>query len=127
MIAAGRGGRIINISSVHEDLAMPKNAAYTASKGGLRMFMRTLALEVAPYGITVNDIAPGAIATAINRNVREDPKRDEELLGEIPLRRVGEADEVAALAAYLASRAAAYVTAATYPIDGGLMRYTKGL
>jgi len=127
MIAGGRGGRIINVSSVHEDLAMPKNAAYCASKGGMRMFMRTLALELAPHGITVNDIAPGAIATRINRNVRRDPNQREELLDEIPLHRVGDADEVAGLAAYLASDAAAYVTASTYVIDGGLLQYTKGL
>jgi glucose 1-dehydrogenase len=127
MIAGGRGGRIINVSSVHEDLAMPNNAAYCASKGGMRMFMRTLALELAPHGITVNDIAPGAIATKINRDVRRNPSQREKLLDEIPLHRVGDADEVAALAAYLASAAAAYVTAATYVIDGGLLQYTKGL
>jgi glucose 1-dehydrogenase len=127
MIARGKGGRIINISSVHEDLAMPNNAAYTASKGGVRMFMRSLALELAEHGITVNDIAPGAIATRINRDVREDPRTKQALLGEIPLRRVGDSDEVAALCSYLASDAAAYVTGATLVIDGGLMRYTKGL
>ncbi|HEX3458644.1 MAG TPA: glucose 1-dehydrogenase [Candidatus Baltobacteraceae bacterium] len=127
MIERKRGGRIINISSVHEDLPMPGNAAYCASKGGMRMLMRTLALELAPYGITVNDIAPGAIATRINRDVRQDPSDKKELLDEIPLHRAGDADEVAALAAYLASKAAAYVTASTYVIDGGLLHYTKGL
>lgn len=127
MIARGSGGRIINVSSVHEDLAMPNNAAYCASKGGLRMFMRTLALELAPHRITVNDIAPGAIATRINRDVRENEPKREALLKEIPLERVGDPDEVAALAAYLVSEAARYVTATTYVIDGGLMRYTKGL
>ncbi len=127
MIEQKRGGRIINISSVHEDLAMPDNSAYCASKGGMRMFMRTLALELAEHAITVNDIGPGAIATRINRDVRRDPQEHKELLGEIPLRRIGDPDEVAALAAYLASNAAAYVTAATFFIDGGLMQYTKGL
>ncbi|MBV8530406.1 MAG: SDR family oxidoreductase [Candidatus Eremiobacteraeota bacterium] len=127
MIARGRGGRIINISSVHEKLAMPNNSAYCASKGGLRLFMRTLALELAPHKITVNDVAPGAIATRINRNVRQDPSDRKELLEEIPLHRVGDPDEVAGLAAYLASGAAAYVTGATYVIDGGLLQYTKGL
>ncbi|HEY1656273.1 MAG TPA: SDR family oxidoreductase [Candidatus Tumulicola sp.] len=127
MIRRGKGGRIINISSVHEDLAMPNNAAYCASKGGMRMFMRTLALELAPHEITVNDIAPGAIATRINRNVREAPHKRKELLEEIPLHRVGDPDEIAALACYLASKAAAYVTGATYVIDGGLTQYTKGL
>lgn len=127
MIEQKRGGRIINVSSVHEDLAMPKNSAYCASKGAVRMFMRTLALEVAKHGITVNDIGPGAIATRINRNVRQDPQEHKELIEEIPLRRIGDPDEVAALASYLASNAAAYVTGATFFIDGGLMQYTKGL
>ena len=127
MIAAGRRGRIINISSVHEDLAMPNNAAYAASKGGVRMLMRTIALELAPHGITVNDIAPGAIATPINREVREDAEKQKELLEEIPLKRVGDPDEIAALCTYLASEAASYVTGATFVIDGGLTQYTKGL
>jgi glucose 1-dehydrogenase len=127
MIARGLGGRIINISSVHEDLAMPNNAAYAASKGGVRMLMRTIALELAPHGITVNDVAPGAIATPINASVREDPQQAKELLEEIPLKRVGDPDEIAVLCTYLASSAAAYVTGATYVIDGGLTQYTKGL
>jgi glucose 1-dehydrogenase len=127
MIAQKRAGRIINISSVHEDLAMPNNSAYCASKGGIRMFMRTLALELAQYGITANDIGPGAIATRINRDVRRDPEDRSELLDEIPLHRIGDPDEVAGLACYLASKAAAYVTGATFFIDGGLMQYTKGL
>lgn len=127
MVEQKRGGRIVNISSVHEDLAMPNNSAYCASKGGVRMFMRTLALELAEHGITVNDIGPGAIATRINRDVRQDPEDRNELLEEIPLGRIGDADEVAGLACYLASKAAAYVTGATFFIDGGLMRYTKGL
>jgi glucose 1-dehydrogenase len=127
MIEQKRGGRIINISSVHEDLAMPNNSAYCASKGGIRMFTRTLALELAPHAITVNDIGPGAIATRINRGVRRDPDERSELLEEIPLKRIGDPDEVAALAAYLSSTAAGYVTGATFFIDGGLMQYTKGL
>jgi glucose 1-dehydrogenase len=127
MIARGQGGRIINISSVHEELAMPHNSAYTASKGGMRMFMRTLALELAPHGITVNNIAPGAIATRINQDVRQNPEQREKLLSEIPLGRIGQAGEVAGLALYLASRAASYVTGATYVIDGGLLQSTEGL
>jgi glucose 1-dehydrogenase len=127
MIARGNGGRIINISSVHEDLAFPNNAAYAASKGGVRMFMRTLALELAPHGITVNDVAPGAIATPINQNVRRDAHRHQELIDEIPLGRVGEPDEIAALCTYLASSAAGYVTGSTFVIDGGLTRFSKDL
>ena len=127
MIAAGRGGRIVNVSSVHEDLAMPNNAPYAASKGGIRMLMRTIALELAPHGITVNDVAPGAIATPINQDVRTDSDKRDQLLEEIPLGRVGQPEEIAALCAYLASNAAAYVTGATLVIDGGLTRYTKGL
>jgi glucose 1-dehydrogenase len=127
MIEQKRGGRIINTSSVHEDLAMPNNSAYCASKGGMRMFMRTLALELAEHEITVNDIAPGAIATRINRGVRHDTQDRQELLEEIPLRRIGDPDEVAGLACYLASKSAAYITATTLFIDGGLLRYAKNL
>ncbi len=127
MIARGCGGRIINISSVHEDLAFPNNAAYAASKGGIRMFMRTLALELAAHAITVNDVAPGAIATPINQTTLADPRKERELLDEIPLGRVGEPDEIAALCTYLASSAAGYVTGSTFVIDGGLTRFTKDL
>jgi glucose 1-dehydrogenase len=127
MIASGQGGRIINISSVHEELAMPQNAAYTASKGGMRMFMRTLALELAPHAITVNNIAPGAIATRINKDVRDNPQQRTKLLHEIPLGRIGDPREVAGLALYLASSAASYVTGATYVIDGGLLQSAEGL
>ena len=127
MISRGRGGRIINISSVHEELAMPQNAAYTASKGGMRMFMRTLSLELAPFAITVNNIAPGAIATRINKDVRDNPEQRSKLLSEIPLGRIGDPREVANLALYLASSAASYVTGATYVIDGGLLQSAEGL
>ncbi len=127
MIAGGRRGHIINISSVHEDVSFPGNAAYAASKGGVRMFMRTIALELAAHGITVNDVAPGAIATPINANVRDDAAQQKELLAEIPLGRVGDPAEIAALCAYLASDAAGYITGSTFVIDGGLTRYTKGL
>ncbi len=127
MIARERGGRIINISSVHEDLPFPNQAAYAASKGGVRMFMRTLALELAPHNITVNNVAPGAIATPINQDVRADPAKHQALLDEIPLGRVGEPDEIGTLCTYLASSAAGYVTGSTFVIDGGLTRYTKDL
>jgi glucose 1-dehydrogenase len=112
---------------VHEDLPFPNQAAYAASKGGVRMFMRTLALELAPHDITVNDVAPGAIATPINQDVRADPAKHQALLDEIPLGRVGDPDEIGALCTYLASSAAGYVTGSTFVIDGGLTRQTKDL
>jgi glucose 1-dehydrogenase len=127
MIGQGQGGRIINISSVHEDVPMPKNIPYCAAKGGLRMFMRTAAVELAPHKITVNNIAPGAIDTPINKDTEENPKKMKALLEEIPLDRMGQPEEVAELAIYLASDAAAYVTGSTYVIDGGMMRHSKSL
>ncbi len=120
-------GRIINISSVHEDLAMPQNVPYCCAKGGLRMLMRTICLELAPYGITVNNIGPGAIDTPIDADVKADPKKMQALLDEIPLHRMGQPWEVGRLAVYLASDAASYVTGSTYIIDGGLSVNTGAL
>ena len=114
-------GRIINISSVHEDMAFPHFSTYCASKGGIRMLMRNLAVELGPLGITVNNIAPGAIATPINKSLLEDKPKLDALLANIPLSRLGTSEEVAGLAAFLASDEAAYVTGSTYVIDGGLM------
>ena len=114
-------GRIINISSVHEDMAFPHFSTYCASKGGIRMLMRNLAVELGPLGITVNNIAPGAIATPINKSLLEDKPKLDALLANIPLSRLGTSQEVAGLAAFLASDEAAYVTGSTYVIDGGLM------
>jgi glucose 1-dehydrogenase len=119
---AKKPGRVINISSVHEDMAMPHFASYCASKGGLRMLMRDLAVELGPLGITVNNVAPGAIATPINKSLLEDKAKLNALLKNIPLGRLGTVDEVAGLVAYLASDDAAYVTGSTYVVDGGLMR-----
>lgn len=120
-------GRIINISSVHEDLPMPQNVPYCCAKGGLRMLMRTICLELAPYGITVNNIGPGAVDTPIDADVKADPKKWQALLDEIPLHRVGQPEEIAKLAVYLASDASSYVTGSTFFIDGGLMRSTGAL
>jgi glucose 1-dehydrogenase len=120
--AARKPGRIINISSVHEDMVFPHFATYCASKGGMRMLMRDLAVELGPLGITVNNIAPGAIATPINAKLMEDPQKLEPLLRNIPLGRMGQPGEVAGVAAFLASDDAAYVTGSTYFIDGGLIR-----
>ena len=122
MIRQGKGGRLINISSIHEDLPMPTNAAYCASKGGLRMLTRTIAVELASFGITVNSIGPGAIFTPIDADVEANPKMEKSLLSEIPLGRWGKPEEIAGLAVYLASDEAAYVTGSTYFIDGGMMR-----
>lgn len=127
MIRQGQGGRIVNISSVHEDLPMPGNSPYCCSKGGLRMMMRTICLELAQHGITVNNVGPGAIATPINQKVLQSKVLLDQLIAEIPERRLGTPEEVAGLVAYLVSKEAAYVTGSTYFIDGGLMRATGGL
>ena len=120
-----RGGRIIFMSSVHEDMAFPGHSPYCASKGGLRMLMRNLAVELAPHGITVNNIAPGAIQTAINKAMLADQERTARLLANIPLDRLGTVNDVAAVALFLASDEAAYVTGSTYYVDGGLSRHYK--
>src|SRR4051794_11491740 len=113
-------GKIINISSVHEDIPFPEYTAYCASKGGLRMMMRNLAMELAPYKINVNNIAPGAIATPINQAVLDDPAARKNAVSEIPWGRFGRPEEVAAVAVFLASDEAEYVTGSTYYVDGGL-------
>lgn len=127
MVAQKRGGRIINISSVHEELTMPTNAPYCASKGGIRMLMRTIAVELARYGITVNDVCPGAVDTPMDAALKRDPKELTELLDEIPLRRMAKPEEIAGLCVFLASEAGAYVTGASYVIDGGLTKESGSL
>jgi glucose 1-dehydrogenase len=125
LLAAKMPGRIINISSVHEDMVFPHFASYAASKGGMRMLMRNLAVELGPHNITVNNIAPGAIVTPINKSLLNNKEQLDALLNNIPLGRMGTSDEVAGVAAFLASEDAAYVTGSTYVIDGGLMRNYK--
>jgi glucose 1-dehydrogenase len=120
--AAKKPGRIVNISSVHEDMVFPHFTSYCASKGGLRMFMRNLAVELGPLGITINNVAPGAIVTPINQSLLNDPGKLNPLLANIPLGRMGKPEEIAGLVAWLASDEAAYVTGSTYFIDGGLIR-----
>jgi glucose 1-dehydrogenase len=119
---AKKTGRIINISSVHEDMVFPHFATYCASKGGMRMLMRNLSVELGPLGITINNVAPGAIATPINAAMMQDPAKLDPLLRNIPLGRLGTSEEVAGLVAYLASEEAGYITGSTYVMDGGLMR-----
>jgi glucose 1-dehydrogenase len=118
--ATKRGGKIINISSVHEELPFPSFTPYCVSKGGLRMLTRNLAVELGPSGITVNGIAPGAIQTSINEKLLADRPRLDELLAQIPLRRLGQPRDVAGVAAFLASADGDYVTGSTYYVDGGL-------
>jgi glucose 1-dehydrogenase len=116
----GGGGRIINITSVHEEIPMKGAGAYDATKGGLRMLTRTLALELAPDRITVNNIAPGMILTPMNQEALDDPAAREEQTRHIPWQRAGRPEEVARLALYLASVDAEYVTGSSFFIDGGL-------
>jgi glucose 1-dehydrogenase len=127
MVSQGEGGRIINVSSVHEDLAMPTNSPYCAAKGGVRMLMRTIAVELGPHSITVNNIAPGAIETPINRNLDDHPEQRQELLAEIPLGRIGRPEDVASVAVYLASDASSYSTGSTFFVDGGMIRQAGSL
>ncbi len=119
-MAQKRGGVIINMSSVHEEIIFPHFAAYCASKGGLKMLTRNLATELAPLNIRVNNVAPGAIATPINKKLMETPELLNNVLENIPMRKLGEPEDVAALVAFLASNDAKYVTGSTYFVDGGL-------
>ena len=125
LIAAKKPGRVVNISSVHEDMVFPNFASYCAAKGGMRMLMRDLAMELGPAGITVNNVAPGAIATPINDNLLANKPELTALLNNIPLGRLGTPEEVAGVVAFLASDEAAYVTGSTYFVDGGLIRNYK--
>ena len=115
-------GRIVNISSVHEDMAFPGFSTYCCSKGGLRMLMRDLAVELGPLGITVNNVAPGAVITPINNALLADKPKLNALIANIPLGRMGTVEDVASMVAFLCSDEASYITGSTFVVDGGLMR-----
>ncbi|UBF29322.1 glucose 1-dehydrogenase [Kovacikia minuta CCNUW1] len=116
-----RAGKIINISSVHEELPFPHFAPYCVSKGGIKMMMRDLAIELGPLGITINNIAPGAIETPINTALLNDPEKLSALLKNIPLGRLGKPSDIAPLVSFLASSDADYMTGTTFFVDGGLL------
>jgi glucose 1-dehydrogenase len=118
---AKTGGKVINISSVHEELPFPHFSSYCASKGGVKMLTRNLSIELAPLGITINSIAPGAIETPINKNLLNDPTKLKALLENIPLNRLGQPSDVASIASFMASDDCSYVTGTTFFVDGGLL------
>lgn len=127
MIAQGGGGHIINISSVHEDWPMPGNTAYCCAKGGMRMLTRTAAVELAPHGILVVNVGPGAVDTPIDAATLADPVQKAKLDAAIPLGRVAQPVEIANLVVWLSSDQASYTTGVTYFIDGGIMQGSVGL
>ena len=127
MIKQGSGGRIINVSSVHEDWPMPGNTPYCLSKGGMRMLTRTSGVELAPHNIRVVGVGPGAVATPINLSTMDDPAKLAKLNAAIPLGRMARPEEIARVVAFLASEDASYLTATTIFTDGGIMQGSIGL
>lgn len=119
MVEAGSGGRIVNVTSVHEHVPLPESVAYVAAKHGLGGVTKQLAVELGRYGITVNSVAPGEIATPMTGNEDVDPRTLER--PGVPAGRAGDAREVASLIAWLCSDDAAFMTGASLPIDGGLL------
>jgi glucose 1-dehydrogenase len=127
MIKQGGGGRIINITSVHEDWPMPGNTAYCLSKGGMRMLTRTAGVELAPHNILVMGVGPGAVATPINTATMADPAKLQMLDQAIPLRRMARPEEIANVVGFLAGVGASYMAATTVFVDGGIMQGSAGL
>jgi glucose 1-dehydrogenase len=127
MIKQGGGGRIINITSVHEDWPMPGNTPYCLSKGGMRMLTRTAGVELAPHNILIVGVGPGAVATPINLGTMDDPSKLSRLNAAIPLGRMARPEEIAKVVAFLAGDGASYLTATTIFADGGIMQSSVGL
>jgi len=127
MIKQGDGGRIINITSVHEDWPMPGNTPYCLSKGGMRMLTRTAGVELAPHNVLVVGVGPGAVATPINTSTMDDPTLLKKLDAAIPLGRMAQPGEIASVVSFLAGAGASYLTAMTIIADGGLMQSSPGL
>lgn len=116
-------GSVINIGSIQSFVALPNSAAYTTSKGGVRMLTKALAIELSPHGVRVNAIAPGMIATPLNADARQNPAYMANFGQRIPLGRLGEPADIAGPAVFLASDLARYVTGVTLPVDGGFLAY----
>jgi glucose 1-dehydrogenase len=127
MIAQGGGGRIINMTSVHEDWPMPGNTPYCLSKGGMRMLTRTAGVELAPHNVLVVGVGPGAVATPINQQTMDDPEALAKLNSAIPIGRMAQPEEIASVVAFLASDGASYLTATSIFADGGIMQSSPGL
>ena len=127
MIKQGGGGRIVNITSVHEDWPMPGNTAYCLAKGGMRMLTRTAGVELAPHGVLVVGVGPGAVATPINLSTMKDPALMAKLDAAIPLGRMARPEEIANVVVFLAGDGASYLTATTIFADGGIMQNSVGL
>ncbi|MEB3333097.1 MAG: glucose 1-dehydrogenase [Synechococcaceae cyanobacterium] len=127
MIAQGGGGRIINISSVHEDWPMPNNTPYCVAKGGVRMLTRTAGVELAGQGVTIVNVGPGAVATPINDSTMNNPELLAKLNAAIPMGRMAQPEEIASVVGFLASDAASYITATSIFADGGIMQSSPGL
>ena len=125
MLAAGARGAIVNVSSVHEVIPWPKFGHYCASKGGIKLFAQTAARELAPQGIRVVNVAPGAILTPINQALIDDPKKRAEVESEIPLGRTGRPEEIAAAISWVAGPDAEYVVGSTLFVDGGMTLYPR--
>jgi glucose 1-dehydrogenase len=127
MLQQGEGGRIINVTSVHEDWPMPGNTPYCVSKGGMRMLTRTAGIELAPHGILVAGVGPGAVDTPINAATEADPEKMKKLNAAIPIGRMAQPEEIGAVVAFLAGKGATYVAATTIFADGGIMHSSPGL